>query len=153
VFLSDGSSKALQKTSYKKIVSKSFYQKTDKKSQTGFFSILFYHVFGRFSARGVKKHSKNLGKKSDPPPPWYFFGLRGTNQPRGGWGSVIFFLARPLVAIHAPLVLILCFGFMILCPWPYVLWWCTFCNAVAVLLLASVLLVPNSYPQVRICNL
>jgi hypothetical protein len=41
-----------------KIVSKSFYKKIDKKSKTDFFSNFFYHVFGRFSARGVQKHHK-----------------------------------------------------------------------------------------------
>jgi hypothetical protein len=41
VFLSDGSSKALQKPFCKKIVSKSFYKKFDQKSKTDFFSIFF----------------------------------------------------------------------------------------------------------------
>jgi hypothetical protein len=58
VFLSDGSSKTLQKTFCKKIVSKSFYKKFDQKSKTDFFSNSFYHVFGRFSMRGVQKHDK-----------------------------------------------------------------------------------------------
>jgi hypothetical protein len=60
-----------------------FFSKTIKKiSQTDFFSICFYHVFGRFSVREFKNTTKNLGKKSDQP--WYFFGLRGTNHPRRG---------------------------------------------------------------------
>ena len=41
VFLSDGSSKTLQKTFCKKIVSKSFYKKFDQKSKTDFFSNFF----------------------------------------------------------------------------------------------------------------
>jgi hypothetical protein len=53
VFLCDGSSK---------IVSKSLQKNRPKKSQTGFFSILFYHVFGRFSVRGVQKHDKKSRK-------------------------------------------------------------------------------------------
>jgi hypothetical protein len=57
VFLSDGSSKTLQKTFYKKIVSKSFYKKLDKNRKPIFFD-LFYHVFGRFSVRGVQKYDK-----------------------------------------------------------------------------------------------
>jgi hypothetical protein len=63
VFLSDGSSKALQKN-----VSKSLYKKIDKKSKTDFFSIFVYHVFGRFSVRGVQKHDKKITSKnkSDP---------------------------------------------------------------------------------------
>jgi hypothetical protein len=41
---------------------------------------LFGHVFGRFSVRGVQKHDKKSRILLDQP--WYFFGLRGTNQPR-----------------------------------------------------------------------
>jgi hypothetical protein len=58
VFFSDGSSKTLPKTFCKKIVSEKFYKKFDQKSKTDFFSIFFYHVFGRFSVRGVQKHDK-----------------------------------------------------------------------------------------------
>jgi hypothetical protein len=79
VFLSDESSKTLQKSFYKNIVSKSFYKKNRQKSKT-VFSRLFYHVSGRFSMRGVQKHDKKSGKTDQT---WYFFGLRGTNQPRG----------------------------------------------------------------------
>jgi hypothetical protein len=39
-----------------KIVSKCFYKKIDKKSKTDLLLDLCYHVFGRFSARGVQKH-------------------------------------------------------------------------------------------------
>jgi hypothetical protein len=67
VFLSDGSSQTLQKTFYKKIVSKSFYKKIDKKIdkkiQTDCLSKRNYHVFGRFSVRGVKKHYKKIPEK------------------------------------------------------------------------------------------
>jgi hypothetical protein len=52
-------------------VSKSFYKKIDKNPKLFFLD---------FSVRGVQKHDKNLTQKSDQP--WYFFGLRGTNQPR-----------------------------------------------------------------------
>jgi hypothetical protein len=72
-------------------VSKTFYKKSTKKSQTDFFSIFFYHVFGRFSVRGVQKHEKKISKKSDQPR--YFFGLRGTNQPRRG--PSLFFFSAP----------------------------------------------------------
>jgi hypothetical protein len=62
------------------------------KIQTDFFSIFVYHVFGRFSVRGVQKHDKkNLETKSDQPR--YFFGPRGTNQPRQGPSLV--FLSAP----------------------------------------------------------
>jgi hypothetical protein len=46
VFLSDGSSKTLQKRFARQIVSKSFYKKFDQKSKTGFFSILFITFLG-----------------------------------------------------------------------------------------------------------
>jgi hypothetical protein len=54
VLLGDGSSKALQKTFYKKNRVEKFLQKNRQKSKTDFFSIFFYHVFGRFSVRGVR---------------------------------------------------------------------------------------------------
>jgi hypothetical protein len=67
----------------KKSCRKVFPKKSTKKSKTDFFSILFNHVFGRFSVRGVQKHDKKFrGKKSDQS--WYFFGPQGTNQPRQG---------------------------------------------------------------------
>jgi hypothetical protein len=66
VFLGDGSSKALQKTFCKKNHVEKFLQKIDQKSKTDFFSILFYHVFGRFLVRGVQ--TKYLKNKSDPGP-------------------------------------------------------------------------------------
>jgi hypothetical protein len=63
VLLSDGSSQTLQKTFYKNIASKSFYKKIDKNILNRFFSTFFYHVFGRFSVRGVQKHDKKISKK------------------------------------------------------------------------------------------
>ena len=53
-----GVQKHYQKRFAKKIVSKQIYKKFDQKSKTDFFSIFFYHVFGRFSVRGVQKHDK-----------------------------------------------------------------------------------------------
>jgi hypothetical protein len=51
VLLSDGNSKTLQNNNRVE----TFYkiQKNRQKSKTDFFSILFYHVFVRFSVRGV----------------------------------------------------------------------------------------------------
>jgi hypothetical protein len=90
VFLSDGSSKALQKT-FKKIVSISFYKKIDQKPKTDFFSIFFYHVFGRFSMRGAQKHEKKYQKnKSDPGPFSY-------SDPPTHHGGHRFVFCRPLV--------------------------------------------------------
>jgi hypothetical protein len=85
VFLGDGSSKSLQKTFYKQIVSKSFSKKSTKKSQTDLFSIFFNHVFGRFSVRGVQKHDKKFSKKNLTNP---------RNQPTTS-RSVTFFFERP----------------------------------------------------------
>jgi hypothetical protein len=57
----------VQKQNKKHRVEK-FLQKFDQKSKTDFFSVLFYHVFGRFSVRGVQKPDKKYRKnKSDPP--------------------------------------------------------------------------------------
>jgi hypothetical protein len=48
VFLSDVSSKALQKTFYKKIASKSFYKKTSRKIQSRIFLDFFLSRFWAF---------------------------------------------------------------------------------------------------------
>jgi hypothetical protein len=80
VFLGDGSSKALQKTFYKKIVSKSFSKKSTKKSKTDFFSICFYHIFGRFSVREVQKHDKKISKKNLTNPGTFLAPEEPTNQ-------------------------------------------------------------------------
>jgi hypothetical protein len=91
VFLSDGSSKTLQKTFCKKIMSKTFLQKNRQNNPKPiFFSICFNHAFGRFSVRGVQNTTRKIERETDQP--WYFFGLRGTNQPRRGpsvffWGA------------------------------------------------------------------
>jgi hypothetical protein len=66
VFLSDGSSKTLQKTFYKKIASKSFYKKPTK-IQTRFFLYFLLSRFRRFSVRGVQKHDKNIGENMISP--------------------------------------------------------------------------------------
>jgi hypothetical protein len=90
VFFSDRSSKTRQKTLYKKIVSKGFFKKFDQKPKTDFFSISFYHVFGRFLVmlvRGVQKDEKNVDK-SDPGPFLAF-------DPPTHQGSPLFFLAAP----------------------------------------------------------
>jgi hypothetical protein len=66
----------------KKIVSKSFYKKIDKKSKTDFFSILFYHVFGRFSVRGVQKHGKKNSQKNLTNPGSFLASEEPTNHPK-----------------------------------------------------------------------
>jgi hypothetical protein len=55
VFLSDGSSKTLQKKSKKSC--RKVLQNNRQKIQNRFFLDFFNHVFGRFSVRGVQKHS------------------------------------------------------------------------------------------------
>jgi hypothetical protein len=50
-------------TNYKKIMSKSFYKKIDKKPIVDF----VYHVFGRFSVRGVKKNLVLFWPLTHPP--------------------------------------------------------------------------------------
>ena len=76
----------------KKIVSKSFYKKFDQKSKTDFFSIFFYHVFGRFSIRGVQKHDKKYRKNKSDPSPFLASDPPTHHPPRG---SPTFFLAGP----------------------------------------------------------
>jgi hypothetical protein len=61
VFLSEGSSKTLQKTFYKKIASKSVYKKIDKKSQTDFLFSCFSR-FWAFIGEGSLKHHKKYKK-------------------------------------------------------------------------------------------
>jgi hypothetical protein len=91
VFLSDGSSKALQKTLYKRNRVEKFVQKNRLKSKTDFVSILFNHVFGRFSVRGVKKHDKKYRQnKSDPVPFSY------SEPPTHHGGHRLSFFCRPL---------------------------------------------------------
>jgi hypothetical protein len=92
LFLSNVSLKTVQKAFLKKSCRKVFTKKSTK-IQNRFFSLDFLnHVFGRFSVRGVKKkHDIKSRKKSYQP--WYFFGLRGTNQPRQG--PSVFVLRAP----------------------------------------------------------
>jgi hypothetical protein len=83
VFLSDGSKKkhthtknVLQKNRVEKLILKKTPQKP--KSKTGFFSVFVYHVFGRFSVKGVQKHDKGDIKKEKSGfdlGPGSFFGL------------------------------------------------------------------------------
>jgi hypothetical protein len=63
-----GVQKHYKKRLTQKSCRKLFTKKSTKKSQTDFFSIFFYHVFGRFSVKGVQKHDKkNLEKKLTSP--------------------------------------------------------------------------------------
>jgi hypothetical protein len=59
-----------------------FYKKIDKKSKTDFFSIFLSRFWAFLGEGSSKTRLKNLTKKTDQP--WYFFGLRGTNQPPQG---------------------------------------------------------------------
>jgi hypothetical protein len=59
-----------------------FYQKIDQKSKTIFFSTFFYHVFGRFSVRGVQKHHPKKRFFFDPGP---FFASEPPTHPKTGY--------------------------------------------------------------------
>ena len=74
------------------IVSKSFYKKIDQKSKTDFFSIFFYHVFGRFSVRGVQKHEKKISKKNLTSPGTFL----ASEEPTNHVGVRHFFFECPL---------------------------------------------------------
>jgi hypothetical protein len=91
IVFSDGSSKALKKTCYKKIVSKSFYQKFDQKSKPTFSRFLFITFlgvsrWGKFK-NTIKKYRKN---KSDPSP------FLASNPPTHHGGHRFVFHWRPL---------------------------------------------------------
>jgi hypothetical protein len=80
------------KTFYKIIVPKGFYflQKNQQKIQNRFVSRFVYHVFGRFSVRGVKKHHKKYQKNKTDSGPFLASGPPTTYLPTGVpffWGS------------------------------------------------------------------
>jgi hypothetical protein len=81
VLLSDGSSNTLQKTFYKKIVSKGFYKKIGQKSKTDFFSI-FSHVFWAFLGEGSKKTRPNISQKKLTSPGTFLASEEPTNHPK-----------------------------------------------------------------------
>jgi hypothetical protein len=88
VFFSDGSSKTLQKKSCRKVSTKN----STKNPKPTFSRFFFYHVFGRFSVRGVQKHDKKYRKKfkSDPSPFSY------SDPPTHHGGHRFLFYWRPL---------------------------------------------------------
>jgi hypothetical protein len=77
VFRSGGSLKALQKTFYKTIVSKSVFKKIDQKSKADVFCVCRLSIcllrFWTFLGEGSSKTLKKLSKKQIRP--WSFFGL------------------------------------------------------------------------------
>jgi hypothetical protein len=91
VFLSDGSSKTLKTALYKTNRVKRFLKKNRRKIQNQFLSI-FYHVFGRFSVRGVQKHDKQNIEKINLTAS-FFHTL--THPPTTGVTD--FFFGRPLM--------------------------------------------------------
>jgi hypothetical protein len=82
VLLGDGSSKALPKTFYKKNRVEKFLQKNRQKIQNRFFLDFFYHVFGRFSVRGVEKHDKKISPKNLTNPGTVLASEEPTNHPK-----------------------------------------------------------------------
>jgi hypothetical protein len=73
-------------------VSKSFYQKKRQKIQNRFFLDLFYHVFGRFSVRGVQKHDKKISQKNLTSPGIFWASEEPTNHPKA---RRFFFVSAP----------------------------------------------------------
>jgi hypothetical protein len=66
----------------KKFCRKVFQKKSTKKSKTDFFSIFFYHVFGRFSVRGVQKHDKKISEKKLTSPGTFLASEEPINHPK-----------------------------------------------------------------------
>jgi hypothetical protein len=92
-FLAMGVQKHYKKRFTNRSCRKVFQKSRSKNPKPTFSRFFLNHVFGRFSVRGVQKQDKKIRKKSDRP--WYFFGPRGTNQPRQG--PSLFFLSAPRV--------------------------------------------------------
>jgi hypothetical protein len=65
----------------KKLCQKVF-QKNRQKIQNRFFLDFFYHVFGRFSVRGVQKHDKKISKKNLTSPGTFLASEEPTNHPK-----------------------------------------------------------------------
>jgi hypothetical protein len=59
-----GVQKHYKKHFTKKSCRKGFKKKSTKSPKPIFSRIVFYHVFGRFSVRGVQKHDKKISKKN-----------------------------------------------------------------------------------------
>jgi hypothetical protein len=74
-----------------------FFKKIDKKIKNRFFLDLFYHVFGRFSVRGVQKHHKKNQKTSKTNLTLVLFW--SLTQPP--WGSPTFLGAAPPLAYRS----------------------------------------------------
>jgi hypothetical protein len=90
VFLSDGSSKAVQFCFAKKSCRKDT-QNNRQKSKTDVFSVLCYHVFERFSVRGVQNHHKKRPREFnfEPGP----FSLASDRPTHHGSHRICFFAA------------------------------------------------------------
>jgi hypothetical protein len=79
------SAMGVQKHNKKRFTKKScgkYFTKKSEKNPKPIVSRLFLSRFWAFLGEGVKQQDKKYRKKSDQP--WYFLGLRGTNQPRQG---------------------------------------------------------------------
>jgi hypothetical protein len=99
VFLSDRSSKTLQTTFCKYNRVEKLLQKNRQKKRNRFFSVLFYHVFGHFSVRGVQKYHTQISKNKSDPGPFL------ASDPPTHHGPPIFSGAAPPLAaaiVHSP---------------------------------------------------
>jgi hypothetical protein len=92
-----GVQKHYKKRFANKIMSKSFYKKFDQKSKTDFFSKMFYHVFERFSMRGVQKHDKKNIEKINPTLVLF---RTLTHPPTTGVTDFLFIFCGPLTRGH-----------------------------------------------------
>jgi hypothetical protein len=82
------------KNTTKNVLRKKSCRDFELKSQNRgfFFSVLFYHVFGRFSVRGVQKHDQENIEKMNLNP----FLFRALIQPPNTGSPFFFFFAGPL---------------------------------------------------------
>jgi hypothetical protein len=74
-------------------MSKSFYKKSTKNPKPTFFSVLFYHVFGLFTARGCKNTPQNINK--------YVTLLCPTHPPQGPRGFFVSVSVAPCACAAA----------------------------------------------------
>jgi hypothetical protein len=72
------------------------FKKIDKKIQNRFFLDFVYHVFGRFSVRGVQKHDKKISKKKLTNPGTFSASEEPTNHPKPQ-GPSFFLLSAPCI--------------------------------------------------------
>jgi hypothetical protein len=86
-----GVQKHYKKTVYKTNRVEKFYKKIDKNPKPIFSQFVLTRFWAFLGEGSLKTRPKNLTQKSGQP--WYFVGLRGTNQPPQG--PSFFFFSAP----------------------------------------------------------